>query len=267
MINVRKLLWKKENSKGIFKMNFSKILLVSILFSIGASAQTEKNVSQQSLLWTRYNNQLELNAKWSINTEFDNRVFLKPVEENMYVIRTQLRNKITDKVEVGAGGAYFSVNNQEPTIVNGFHIPEYRLQQDVTIKQSLGKVNFSHRYLIEERFIQKATSVGLESGTSFYLRYRYRIQADYTIWKNKNQFLKTVVYDEIMINGGDKIIKNTFDQNRIYAAIQYGVSPSVAFELGYLNSYQQRPSGVDYFNRDIIRFSIFHKLKLKNKKI
>ena len=238
-----------------------------MLYSIGGFAQTERNVSQQSLLWTRYNNQLELNSKWSINTEFDNRIFLNPMEENLYVIRTQLRNKITDKVEVGAGGAYFSVNTQVPTTVNGFHIPEYRLQQDVTIKQSLGKVNLSHRYLLEERFIQNATSVALESGSSFYLRYRYRIQADYTIWKDKNQFLKAVVSDEVMINGGNKIIKNTFDQNRIYAAVQYGVSPSVAFELGYLNSYQQRTNGVDYFNRDIIRFSVFHKLKLKNKKI
>jgi hypothetical protein len=28
--------------------------------------------------------------------------------------------------------------------------------------------------------------------------------------------------------------------------------------LGYLNSFQERASGVDYFNRDIIRFSFIH---------
>jgi hypothetical protein len=34
--------------------------------------------------------------------------------------------------------------------------------------------------------------------------------------------------------------KHTFDQNRVYAAVQVGVSPVVALELGYLNSFQER---------------------------
>ena len=68
--------------------------------------------------------------------------------------------------------------------------------------------------------------------------------------------------EEILLNAGKSIVKNTFDQNRIYAALQYGINQKIAIELGYLNSFQQRASGVDYYDRDIIRFSIFHKLKL-----
>jgi hypothetical protein len=102
----------------------------------------------------------------------------------------------------------------------------------------------------------------LENDTTFYLRFRYRIQGDYTFWKKEQRFLKGILSDEIMINGGNKIIKNTFDQNRIYAAVQVGVSPNVALELGYLNSFQERTNGVDYFNRDIIRFSFIHKVKI-----
>ena len=69
-----------------------------------------------------------------------------------------------------------------------------------------------------------------------------------------------------MINGGENVVKNTFDQNRIYAALQYGVNKNIALELGYLNSFQQRASGVDYFDRDIIRFTFFHKINLPKKK-
>jgi hypothetical protein len=43
-----------------------------------------------------------------------------------------------------------------------------------------------------------------------------------------------------MINGGNKIIKNTFDQNRVYVAVQLGVSAAVALELGYLNSFSRK---------------------------
>lgn len=248
------------------KKQFFLILIILIKTSFLA-AQTEKNVDQQSVVWMRYLNQLGLNEKFSIQTEFDNRIFIDPTVQNQFVFRTQGRYKVNGQVEFGAGFAYFNVATQDPHVDPGFDIPEYRGQQDVTLKQKLGKITLNHRYQIEERFIHNYDKLGLEEGTTFYLRYRYRIQAEVDVWKTKDQYLKGIVHDEIMINGGNKIVKNTFDQNRVYVALQYGFSPSLSFELGYLNSFQQRTNGVDYFNRDIIRFSIFHKLKLKHKKV
>ena len=140
-------------------MKSVKFLLGVLLFSIGIQAQTEKNVDKQSLLWFRYYNQLELNNKWSVHTEIDNRIFINPVTQNTFVSRVQLRDKITDKVELGAGFAYFSVATQNPEVKTGFHIPEHRLQQDATVKQTLGKVNLTHRYMIEERFVHNASGV------------------------------------------------------------------------------------------------------------
>jgi hypothetical protein len=239
-----------------------KILFLLILSSPVLIAQTEKNIDHQNLLWTRYCTQLTLNDKWSVHSEFDNRIFVKPVKENLFVARVQLRNKLTDKIELGAGFAYFSVATQDSEVVLGFNVPEYRGQQDISVKQSLGKIILIHRYQIEERFFHDFNKEGLVDGTTFFLRFRYRLQGDYAFWKNEEQYLKAIISDEIMINGGNKIIKNTFDQNRIYAALQFGISPSLAAEVGYLNSFQQRASGVDYFDRNIIRISIYHKLKI-----
>ena len=243
-------------------MSFFRIFLFLILGSQVLGAQTEKNIDHQGILWTRYYNQLTLNDKWAIHSEFDNRLFLKPVTENLFVRRVQARHKIADQIEMGAGFAYFSVSTQDPEIKTGFIIPEYRGQQDITLKHNLGKIAFSHRYQIEERFIHNADKLGLLEGTTFYLRFRYRIQGDYNLWEGEKHYLKAIISDEIMINGGNKIIKNTFDQNRIYAGLQLGISPSLATEIGYLNSFQQRSNGVDYFDRNIIRISIYHKLKL-----
>jgi hypothetical protein len=50
------------------------------------------------------------------------------------------------------------VATQDPK-VKRFHIPEYRLQQDATVKQALGKVNLTHRYMLEERFVHNASKV------------------------------------------------------------------------------------------------------------
>lgn len=50
-------------------------------------AQTEKNVDYQSLVWIRYYNLLNINNKWSVHTEFDNRVFPNSLVQNLYLIR------------------------------------------------------------------------------------------------------------------------------------------------------------------------------------
>lgn len=239
--------------------------LYLLLISIVGQAQTEKTVDQQSLLWTRYSNQLTLNNKWLILSEFDNRVFIHPFEENLYLIRIQGRYKINKGVDLGAGFAYFSVATQDPETINDFRTPEYRAEQNITWKQEFNKFTLSQRFQIEERFFHNANNEGLLPGTTFNWRFRYRLQGEYSCWKKENQYLNAIVYDEIFINAGENIVKNTFDQNRIYAALQYGVNKNIALELGYLKSFQQRASGFEYFDRDIIRFTLYHKIKLKGK--
>lgn len=248
-------------------MKFTPILFLFLSFSF-LNAQTEKNVDHQKLLWTRYYNLLTINDKWSLHSEFDNRIFLNPIEENLYEFRVQGRYKINKDIEVGAGYAYFSVATQSPEITFDFNVPEYRGQQDIIWKQEYNnKFVLSQRFMVEERFFHNANKEGLIPGTTFFWRFRYRLQGEYSFWKKGNQYLKAIINDELMINGGENVVKNTFDQNRIYAGLQYGVNKNIALELGYLNSFQQRASGVDYFNRDIIRFTLYHKINLQKKKM
>lgn len=238
------------------------ILTLSVFSTLLIHAQTEKKVDNQTILWSRYYNFLTLNEKWSLHSEFDNRLFLNPVTENLFVIRSQVRYKATNTVELGGGIGYFPVATQDPENTTDFMIPEYRGQQDIVWKNTIGKIQLSQRFQIDERFIRNASKTGLLPGTTFNWRFRFRIQAEYVVWKKDNRFLKVILNDEILLNAGKSIVKNTFDQNRIYAALQYGISKKIAVELGYLNSFQQRSSGVDYYDRDIIRLSIFHKLQL-----
>ena len=244
-------------------MTIRKIILsLPLFFVLFSQAQTEKKIDNQSILWSRYYNLLTLNEKWSLHSEFDNRLFLKPVTENLFVIRSQVRYKATNTIELGGGVGYFPVATQDPENTTDFMIPEFRGQQDVVWKNTIGKIQLSQRFQIDERFIRNASKTGLLPGTTFNWRFRFRIQAEYDIWKKDNRYLKTIVYEEILLNAGKSIVKNTFDQNRVYAALQYGFNKKIAVELGYLNSFQQRASGVDYYDRDIIRLSIFHKLQL-----
>lgn len=238
-------------------------ILFLLLGGFVSQAQTEKNVDHQSIVWTRYYNQLTITDKWSLHTEFDNRVFLKPVEQNLFVIRVQGRYKINDKLETGAGFAYFSVSTQDPEATFDFQVPEYRGQQDISWKETFNEIRLNQRLQLEERYVHNASKTELLPGTIFFWRIRYRLQVDYSLWKKENRNLKAVVSDEILFNFGKNIIKNHFDQNRIYTALNYAFNKNIAVELGYLNSFQKRSSGVDFYNRDIIRFSFIHKMKLK----
>jgi hypothetical protein len=184
------------------------------------------------------------------------------VEENLYVFRIHGRYKLNEKIDFGAGFSYFSVSSQIPEIPVNLKIPEYRVQQDISWKQLFTKFSLQHRFQIEERFFQNSNEIIPTSGTTFFWRFRYRLQGECTVWAIENQSLKAVVYDELMINGGENILNNTFDQNRIFLALRYSASKDISFELGYLNSFQQRATGVDYFDRDIIRFTLYHKINL-----
>ncbi len=55
-------------------------------------------------------------------------------------------------------------------------------------------------------------------------------------------------------------IANSFDQNRIYAGLEFQFNKKWSVELGTLNQYQS--NGSDYFARDIIRCTVYHRLSI-----
>lgn len=244
------------------KINFFLVFFISC-FSFFAAAQNTKKITTQQLFWVRYYNQFSINKKWSLHTELDNRMFIPELKQHQFLIRIQGRYKISTTVEAGAGFVYFLQSPQEPGSTSSLVVPELRPQQDITLKQSFSKLNLSHRYLLEERYFRNNDGKKLMDGYRFNYRFRYRLQADFLIWKKQNKELKGVVNDEILLNFGKNITANTFDQNRIYAGAQLVPSKNMAFELGYMHWFQERASGADFYNRHIIRCSIYHKLSLK----
>lgn len=233
-----------------------------ILVSTFSFAQTNKRVDHQGLLWTRYVNFLNINKKWGLQSEFDNRIFLSPIKQNLFVIRTVGRYKFNEKIDMGVGFAYFRVNTQNPMRDLDFEIPEYRIQQDITYKDKIGKWTINQRIQEEQRFIMNSSNIALLGSSTFTWRFRYRLQFEYPIWKKNNHYFRALVNDEIMFNVGKNVVHNTFDQNRIYTGLQYGINKNTAIELGYMYNYQRRLSGVDFYERNIIRASIFQKFDL-----
>jgi hypothetical protein len=238
---------------------FKLICLIGFLSPI-LSAQNIKKTDQQTLTWIRYYNIFPLSEKWAIHSEFDNRSFVNPIHENLFVIRSQARYRASKIMDFGGGFAYFNVNTQNPNVDPDYSIPEYRAQQDLTFINDIAKITFHNRFQIEERFIQKTDKNELLNEFSFAYRFRYRLQSTFTIWEKEQRSIKGTISDEVMLNYGKDNRKNTFDQNRLYIALRYHFTPNLGLELGYLKNFQRRSSGIDFYDRDIIRFTVYHRI-------
>lgn len=236
------------------------LVFSSILFS-------QKKIEQQQLIWYGYYNSLRFNSTWVLNSEIQERQFYNPTAQHQMVFRTNLDRKLVGDWNVSVGMTYFLQNSNKPESDSSLTVPELRPDFGFTTKQKLGFLTVNHRYKAEARFFHEVENNELVGGYRFSnFRLRYQLGLDLPIWKKEDkEKLVLKVKDEVMFNLGSKVVNNTFDQNRIYLGLNFKCNNSLAFEAGYMNWFQQQKTGLDFYNRDILRLSIFHTIALNKK--
>jgi hypothetical protein len=217
------------------------------------------NTTHQSLYWIRYYNQTQLNSKYTLHFEVDERRLINPDLQFQLFSHLHLHRRFSKSVDVAAGFTYATTNSSKnPNLA----VPELRPFQEINFSQPISKkIQLQFRYRFEQRFIHNNNKLELQDGYNFFFRHRFRLQASMTVKKFENG--KTIIAkisDEVMFNQGANAPTN-FDQNRIYVGFELQFNKKWACELGYLNLYQSA-SGNDYFARDIMRWTVFHRLSL-----
>ena len=242
------------------------IILLSFLL-IPKFSFAQKVVEKQQLIWFGYYNSLKFNENWSLHSEIQERQFYNPTAQHQLVFRSNLEKKLIDNWNASVGMTLFLQNPNNPNSESNLTVPELRPDIGFNNKQKLGFMTINHRYKAEARFFHDLENEKLVGGFRFSnIRLRYQLGLDFPLLKiAEKEKLILKVKDEIMFNVGNKIVKNTFDQNRIYLGLNYKVNADYAIELGYMNWFQQQKSGTNFYNRDILRASIFHNIDLKKK--
>ncbi|WP_395060574.1 DUF2490 domain-containing protein [Flavobacterium sp.] len=245
-----------------------KKIILGIILLLPEFLLAQKKVENQQLIWYGYYNNLKFNENWNLYSEIQERQFYNPTAQHQLVFRSNLERKLISDWNASVGMTLFLQNPNTPNSESNLTVPELRPDIGFSNKQKLGFLTINHRYKAEARFFHDVENDRLVGGYRFSnFRLRYQLGLDFPIWKNeKKQALIVKIKDEIMFNIGNKIVKNTFDQNRIYAAFNYKLNAYYAFELGYMNWFQQQKSGIDFYNRDILRLSIFHNIDFKKEK-
>lgn len=236
-----------------------------VFFKSLATAQpVSKNIKHQNLIWLRYSQRLVFNEKWAIYGEIETRRFVSPDRQHQWLIpRLTLYYKTKNNIDLGLSNAVFlhalPQNDHPVELIR----PEIRPHQEISLHQSLGKCKVTHRYIVEERFLHKTKQGELAPGWDFNLRFRYRIQIQIpVVSKEKKIPVHLRLYEEIFINSSKKMVYNIFDHNRLYAGFSFKFSDQWSSEIGYINWFQQQPSGQDFFDRHIIRITLSHSIKI-----
>lgn len=242
------------------------ILLIFSAFANPSKTIAQKTHIHQTQLWYAYFNTLKFSDNYRLVTDVQERQFIEPVgSQGNFILRTILYRNLGNNWEAGLGSSLFFNSPQKVPSPTNTVIPEIRPTLDIVNKQKVGKLNIGHRYRAEARFNHNSSDGKLVGGYTFSnFRFRYQISADYPIIRNaeKKTILAVKVYDEVHVNFGKKIISNSFDQNRIYGGFTYNVSNAFAVDLGYLFWFQETSDGKSYYDRNVFRLGINHRIDL-----
>ena len=244
-------------------MKIATWIAIMITFHFSVLAQ-KKETTFQSLYWTRYYNQLTINEKLTWHNEIDNRTFFQNNRHHHFIMHSRLHRKLSKNMDVAFGITYSLQSPQDPNSNSTLIIPEIRPHQEINYVNSINKRwSIQQRFRLDERFFRRNNGTELMDGFDFNVRFRYRVQVNYKLSKPENLKPTTLkIADELMLNAGKNIVYNQFDQNRVYLAVEQVFNKNFSFELGYMNWYQQRALGYQFFKRDIFRLTLYHKIKL-----
>ncbi len=240
-----------------------KLKLVYIYLFFYTNSLLSQNINQ-SLIWYGVFTTHEFNTKWYFQNEFQERHFIFPNAQHQFLIRSHFHRVFPQTgYEISAGGSYFLTNSSNPTSKINIAIPERRPHIEIGKKHSINKIQFEHRFRSEARFYRETNLDKTELKEGYYFdnfRFRFRSQITLPLFRIKNQStVKLKLSDEIHFHSTNNKTSSYFDQNRVYIALNFVLNENANIEMGYLNWYQQKNS-TQFYNRDIARFTLFHKI-------
>ena len=210
-------------------MLYIKILNVFVLLfilSIYIGSLSAQEANEKTGNWLMYWGSNRVSKNVSIWTETQYRLYEIVSNRNQLLLRTGLIYHLQSSASLSAGYAYVKTWPFNESINNDITSSENRLWEQLILKNNLWRIEFEHRYRLEQRWIK--TEV-----VDYSTRMRYRLllllPLSNLILKPKTIFL--ITYDEIFlnINGGE-----IFDQNRLYFALGYQFSSIGQVQAGYL---------------------------------
>lgn len=235
------------------------ILFSLILINDSVAQNASPVIVKDNMLWLGYYNSIIINSKWSVNSDLQFRTKNEVKDYSQALVRADVSYKLKDRLTISVGFAHFRYFlTKEKT--RG----EWRPWQELKLTDKVGNCKLTHRLRVEQRFNETVKNSEATNNYQFNFRFRYRLDLRYPVIKEKetgnNLFL--LVGNEVMVNAGNNINYNYFDQDRLYAGINYELNKKVSFQIQYMHVWQQASNGLTLYSNNVLRFNIYHTISL-----
>lgn len=229
-------------------------LFCNIIFS-----QNNRLSHNNTIGWYNYFGTIKLSKKFDIHTEYQWRRDNVITDWQQSLLRVGVNYNLNPRVLFRAGYAWIETFSYGDVPINAFgkDFTEHRFFQMAQLSHREGKVDFSHRFMLEQRFVGRYSSATENKEDEFPLLHRMRYMFRMQIPLRGNSIVhKTpylALYDEIFIGFGNNVNVNVFDQNRVGILVGYRINQQVRVEGGYLNQIVQ--FGRQINNQNIFQFN------------
>lgn len=226
-----------------------RIFCFSLLVLVSFSAFSQKDIADQHNSWYVYQATARITSKFGFQMDYQFRRHGWGESWQQSVTRSGIDYFLNSNTTITAGHLWAVTYPYGKQPIK-FEFNEHRIWEQVVLKHQTGRFYFSHRYKVEQRFIENkiADSQGQPhtDGNLFRQRFRYRFMFSVPLNKKtmENKSLALVVSNEFFINFGKGIAKNVFDQNRFSAGLGYQFSEKLKIQVGYLNQYILKSDGI-----------------------
>jgi hypothetical protein len=241
----------------------SVFIILIILSSSSVVAQQTRLNDYNTISWNAVFLNFSIDEKLSVHGEFQLRRsdFLVNPQQNLY--RFGINYKLHEQVVFRLGGAFADTypNGKVPIQASARLFPEYRSFQMLQLSNPLGKINLTHRFMLEQRWVGRFTKQGVSKADDYVFlnRMRYMARIDIPLNFKENQKSKPYLaaYDEIFIGFGKNVQQNVFDQNRFGILAGLKFNPKFRIEGGYVDQTLQFGRLIDakpvfQYNRGLI---------------
>ncbi len=237
-----------------------RIILFAVLFPfIGfGQVQNEKTINQQTQSWISLNSAITYNEHWGLLADFHIRRNDFVNSDSFYLVRGAVAYTTNTKEILALGYGHMWVAPSTPSYSTFSNVDlTYQLFQ---FNSKMGKVSVLNRFRNEQCWQQIMANDSWSGDKKFTDRVRYLISFTIPIFKKKS-LPSLVISDEILFQFGKDVVYNTFDQNRFFIGIKETISPTLCFDLGYMNVYQEKKSGYQYDMNHTLRLFFYFKNK------
>ena len=207
---------------------------------------------------------IKTDSKWGIHMEGQWRRHDLGLDWQQLLLRTGVNYDFSKNLQVTAGYCFVDTRRYGEIPLAPATFGEHRLFQQAVLKQTAGKWQISHRYRLEERFIDEKR-VPIPGGPHEHVRWRYenRFRYMFRMMRPIKGPWGVAFYDEPFIAFGRNVASDVFNQNRAYAAITRKLPGSSRLEIGYMNQVVQQRNGRIFEANHTLQVAVFSTFALR----